>query len=288
VPLAHGNDGLGSIRIPAACCGLVGIKPGSGVVPVSIDGEPVWGGLSENGPLATTVHDAALGLSVMAGDPGLATLGDPGTLRIGLSVRQSQVGLSIDPQFVAVTKAVAAAFAELGHTVTPHTTSYPSWLGSCGARSWFSFAWESAKPLSRARLDRRTRRMATIGHALTALHADGARARDKWRSSAAEDFFGDIDVLLLPALSQPAPTAERWGERGVLPNSVASLRIAGLFGAWNIAGWPAMNIPASVDDRGLPVGVQLVARPGGERKLLELAAQLESARPWPRHAPEYR
>lgn len=95
-------------------------------------------------------------------------------------------------------------------------------------------------------------------------------------------------MLLLPALSQPAPVAKRWGDNGLLRNSLASTRTASLFGAWNIAGWPAMNVPAGVDDRGMPIGVQLVARPGGERLLLEIAAQLETARPWPRLAPNYR
>jgi amidase len=74
VPLAHGNDGLGSIRIPASCCGLVGVKPGRDVVPVSLDGAEQWFGLVENGPLTTTVQDAAIALSVMAADPALAAL----------------------------------------------------------------------------------------------------------------------------------------------------------------------------------------------------------------------
>ena len=288
VPLAHGNDGLGSIRIPAACCGLVGIKPGTGVVPVSLDGEPQWGGLVENGPLATTVEDAALGLSVMARDPKLAELGDPGPLRIGLSVRQAQVGLPIDPQFIAATQAVGVTLTELGHKVDEHTKHYPSWLGNAAVRSWYSFAWENAQPLDRSRLDRRTKQMASVGRLLETLHADGARGREKWRRSGAHDFFGDLDVLLLPSLSQPAPSSARWGERGVLSNSVTSLRVAGLYSPWNISGWPAMNVPAGVDSRGMPMGVQLVARPGRERLLLEVAAQLERARPWQRHAPEYR
>ncbi len=287
VPFAHGNDGLGSIRIPAACCGLVGIKPGTGVVPVSIDGKPVWDGLSENGPLATTVHDAALALSVMAGDADLAALDQPGTLRIGVSVRHAQVGLPVDPQFIAATEAVAAAFSDLGHTVTPHTTGYPAWLGSGAVRSWFSFASETAKPLDRSRLDRRTKQMAAIGGSLQVLHLGGAGSRAKWRSGAAENFFGSIDVLLLPALSQPPAAAVRWGLRGAVPNTLTSLKVAGLFAPWNIAGWPAMSIPAGVDTRGLPIGVQLVARPGNEHTLLNLAAQLEAARPWPRLAPGY-
>lgn len=288
VPLAHGNDGLGSIRIPAACCGLVGIKPGAGLVPVTLDGEPAWDGLVENGPLATTVRDAALGLAAMADDASLADLGDPGAVRVGVSVRPAQIGLPIDPRFVAATREVAVALADLGHQVAPHRKNYPAWLGAAALRSWYSFAYDTASVLDPARLDLRTRRMAAAGHVLSTLHSGGAGARAKWRGGAADTFFGEIDVLLLPALSQPAPVAKRWGDNGLLRNSLASTRTASLFGAWNIAGWPAMNVPAGVDDRGMPIGVQLVARPGGERLLLEIAAQLETARPWPRLAPNYR
>ena len=95
-------------------------------------------------------------------------------------------------------------------------------------------------------------------------------------------------MLLLPSLSQAAPKSARWGELNVLSNSLVSLRIAALYAPWNISGWPAMNVPAGVDTRGLPMGVQLVARPGRERLLLEVAAQLEEARPWERTAPDYR
>jgi len=287
VPLAHGNDGLGSIRIPAACCGLVGIKPGTGVVPSSLSGEPAWAGLSENGPLATTVLDAALALSVMADDASLVLLGDPGRVRVGVSVRAAQLGFPIDARFVAATRTISAALTELGHEVTPHTRRYPTWLGTAALRSWYAFAYEGARPLDSARLDLRTRRMAAAGHALGALHADGARARAKWRNGAADQFFGDVDVLLLPALSQPAPAAKRWGDHGAMRTTAVSTRTASLFGAWNIAGWPAMNVPAGTDDEGMPIGVQLVARRGGERLLLELAAQIETVRPWPRYAPAY-
>ena len=287
VPFAHGNDGLGSIRIPAACCGLVGIKPGTGLVPVSLDGEVAWDGLVENGPLATTVQDAALVLSVMADDAALAELGDPGSVRIGVSVRPAQVGFPIDPRFKAAVQTVSQTLAGLGHQVAPHTRGYPSWLGTAALRSWYSFARDSSAELDPVRLDRRTKRLAAAGRVLNALHADGARARAKWRGGAADNYFGEIDVLLLPSLSQPAPTSERWGDRGLLRNTLASTRTASLFGSWNIAGWPAMNVPAGVDDQGMPIGVQLVARPGGERLLLELAAQIEAARPWPRHAPAY-
>ncbi|HXJ66728.1 MAG TPA: amidase family protein, partial [Actinomycetota bacterium] len=105
VPVAHGNDGLGSIRIPAACCGLFGIKPGVGVVPSGV-GRTSWRGLAENGPLATTVDDAALVLSVMAGDPSIATVEPPANkLRIAVSTKVPLVGLKVEPEILGAVDA---------------------------------------------------------------------------------------------------------------------------------------------------------------------------------------
>jgi amidase len=300
VPIAHGNDGLGSIRIPACLCGLVGIKPGTGVVPAVLDedGSPSWYGLSENGPLATTVQDAALALSVMADDPRLADLdaaGPDGTalaekrVRIGVSVRSTQLGLPIDRQCAAAVTATGDLLGTLGHTVSPHTTRYPMWLGPAVLRTWYSCAHHDARALDSARLDRSTRQMAGIGRVLNAAHFGGAGARKRWREGGgAEAFFGDIDVLVLPAVTVPPPFARRYGERAAVRNTITSVMAAQLFGPWNIAGWPAMNVPAGVHDSGgWPIGVQLVARPGGERLLLGLAARIEAGRPWARHAPQY-
>ena len=296
VPVAHGNDGLGSIRIPASLCGLVGIKPGTGVVPplLNADGRPGWDGLAENGPLATTVGDAALALAVMAGDPKLTELEDvgaaagSGTVRIGVSVRSTQPGLPIDKRCVAAVNATGDLLATLGHKVSPHTARYPVWLGPGVLRTWYSFAHEDARALDLAKLDRSTRQMAGIGRALNAAHLGGTGVRQRWRGGAAEAFFGDADVLLLPSVPVPPPFAHRYGERAALRNTITSVLVGQLFGPWNIAGWPAMNVPAGVHDPGgWPLGVQLVARPGRERLLLALAAQIEEARPWARHAPEY-
>jgi amidase len=290
VPLAHGNDGLGSIRIPASCCGLVGIKPGRGVVPVSIDGTEQWFGLVENGPLATTVQDAATALSIMAADPSLAALGDSKTLRIGVTVRQVQAGYPIEQPCAQAAVSLVSVLTGLGHSVSRHTRRYPAWLGPSTVSTWYASAYTDAAELDRAKLGRAVRQMADLGRALKAAHTDGAKARAKWRGGAAEAFFGeDIDVLVLPALATAPPEARRWGEHGVLRASMVSTRAASLFGAWNVAGWPAMSIPAGTHPAtGTPLGVQLVARPGGELTLLELAAQIEKARPWHRHAPDYR
>jgi amidase len=290
VTFAHGNDGLGSIRIPASCCGLVGIKPGRGVVPVSLDGSEQWFGLVENGPLATTVQDAATALSVMADDPALGRLDEPKPLRIGISVQQIQVGYPIDRPCAQAAVSLFAVLTGLGHTVTRHTHRYPAWLGLSTLRTWYATASIDADELDQAELGHAVRQMTQAGRVLRRLHADGARGRERWRGGAAETFFGDdIDVLVLPALATAPPEARRWGEHSAARATFVSTRAASLFGPWNVAGWPAMSIPAGTHPAtGTPLGVQLVARPGGERTLLGLAAQLEKARPWQRHAPDYR
>jgi len=117
VPVAHGNDGMGSVRIPAACTGLVGIKPGRGVVPAEL-GETDWFGLSENGVLATTVGDAALLLSVMAGDPQMAQVRDiDRRLHVGLSMAPPVAGVAVDPGWAAAAERLAALMADDGHDV---------------------------------------------------------------------------------------------------------------------------------------------------------------------------
>lgn len=297
VPIAHGNDGLGSIRIPASFCGLVGIKPGTGVVPPLLgeDGRVGWYGLAENGPLATTVRDAALALSAMADNPKLAELDDAAsngpdskTVRVGVSVRPTQLGLPIDERCEAAVIETGDLLATFGHTVSRHTTRYPMWLGPAALRTWYSCAHEDARKLDATKLDRSTRQMAAIGRVLNAVHFGGGGARQRWRDGGAEAFFGDVDVLVLPAVPISPPFARRYGERAAVRNTITSVMVGQLLGPWNIAGWPAMNVPAGVHDPGgWPLGVQLVARPGGEQRLLALAAQLEAARPWARHAPEY-
>ncbi|MBS2963384.1 amidase [Actinocrinis puniceicyclus] len=291
VPIAHGNDGLGSIRIPASLCGLVGIKPGTGVVPAVLggDGRPGWYGLSENGPLATTVRDAALALGVMADDPQLARLDEAQGIRVALSVQPTQAGLPIGGESRAAVLDTGSLLSELGrgHLVSRHAARYPVWLGPAVLRTWYSCAHLDARALDRAKLDRSTRGMAAAGRALEAARLGGGGSRARWRDGAADRFFGDHDVLVLPSVPVRAPLARRYGERPAARNTVTGVMVGHLCGPWNVAGWPAMNVPAGIGASGLPVGVQLVARPGGERVLLSLAAQIEAARPWPRHAPEY-
>ena len=148
VPVAHGTDGLGSIRIPAACCGLVGIKPGRGTVPAQI-GRDSWGGMIENGALATTVADAALLLSVMADEPDLATISDPQPLRIGVSVSSPSFAIRLDRHWAAAAREAGSILASAGHFVEPTTIDYRRAPFAQFVR-WFANAAHDADPLDRA------------------------------------------------------------------------------------------------------------------------------------------
>ncbi|HSR26335.1 MAG TPA: amidase family protein, partial [Candidatus Eisenbacteria bacterium] len=283
VPVAHGNDGLGSIRIPAACCGLVGIKPGTGVVPCDL-GPTNWCGLAENGALATTVADAGLLLSVQAGRPELAEVAPVDRpLSVGLSVRPPVAGIPVDPAYREAAEGVAAALEKAGHHVVPAELAMPMSAALAVFARWFAGTLDDAENVERRLLERRTRVHARLGTLTRPLVRPGQRERLRARMRT---FFAPYDVLLTPALAQPPIAAERWGQRGWLANMVANSRYAPFQAAWNLAGYPAMTVPAGIHPTaGMPLAVQLVAPDGGEGLLLSLAAQVEELLPWPRTAP---
>ncbi|WP_214325230.1 amidase [Nonomuraea sediminis] len=313
VPIALGNDGMGSLRIPGACCGVLGLKPGPGLVPRPTED---WQGLAENGPLATTVEDLSVMLSVLAADPALAESWRTGTrvepeppmlrsvwadddqvweqapvqpaaelfdLRVAYAPRPLPPGLGVDMEFQSAVTAAAEALRVAGHTVVEHGR-LPAWLGPSTVATWLARASESAATYDRARLQRRTRSLARAGAVLRRLKLEGAKGRERWQDYGADQWFGDADVLITPTLAAPPPVAEGWGERGFLRNALGNVRYAPCTGPWNMCGWPAMTVPFATHSSGLPIGVQLVAPPGGEPHLLGLAAQLESSHPWQRHA----
>ncbi|MGI8667901.1 MAG: amidase [Jatrophihabitans sp.] len=289
VAVAHGNDGMGSIRIPAACTGLVGIKPGLGTVPAGL-GNGSWFEMAENGPLATNVADCALMLSVLAGRPELARLdaGDRPPLRIGVSVRAPLVGLPVDRDFVAAARDSAGLLAGAGHPVRAAELRYPTLAGPAALARWFAGTELDARLLAdRSRMDRRVARQARLGRAVLAAGGPRPGGRQAMRR-AAERYFADLDVLLTPALARPPLPAVAWSQRGWAANVLANVRYAPFAAPWNLIGWPAMAVPAGLNPDGLPLSVQLVARPGGEAMLLQVAGQLERLNPWPRLAPAYR
>lgn len=310
VPIALGNDGMGSLRIPAACCGVLAIKPGRGLIPPPVND---WRGLTENGPIAWSVADLSLMLSVLAADSGLAEAwrggvrteparpmlrsvwadddevwdpqplrprGDePFDLRIAYTPQPLPAGLPMDGEFQAAVRAAAETLRIAGHTVVEREHRLPPWLGPATIATWLARAAEAGAGLPRKRLERRSRALGRAGRALTRLTADGAKGRARWHDYGADQWFGDADVLITPTLAAVPPRADRWGDRGFLRNVLVNARYAPATGPWNMCGWPALTVPIATHSAGLPIGVQLIAPPGGEPQLLGLAAQLAAAHP---------
>ncbi|KRA28168.1 MULTISPECIES: amidase family protein [unclassified Nocardioides] len=282
VPVAHGNDGMGSIRIPAACCGLVGIKPGLGVVPADL-GNGSWFDMSENGPLATTVADAALVLSVMAATPDLAEVREPTTLRIALSTKVPMPFNPLHEDWRGAARSTAELLRTAGHSVTEADPVYGQTLAASEIARWTAGTELDAQWLQdRGRLAKRTRRHAAVGRMVLKAGFPTDKGRAAW-TSRAERLFADHDVLLTPALARYPKSSAAWSERGWLANTLSDARHAPFAAPWNLAGWPAIVVPAGMGSGSTPLAIQLVARPGGEGLLLGLAAQLEAIRPWRRH-----
>ncbi|WP_406176314.1 amidase [Streptomyces sp. NBC_00996] len=281
VPIALGNDGMGSLRIPAANCGLVTLKPGHGVVPAGI-GHGDWFGMSENGPLATTVEDAQLMFSVLA-DTEVVRPSETVTRKVALSVRSPLAGVSVSRAYTTAARAAAQLLAGAGHRVRPAEPPYPLWLSTTSLAHWTAGTAVDAEGLEPRRLTRRTRVHAAVGRRfLAGVRKSGRREQLRGRL---EPFFAEHDVLLTPALARRGPAATAWHERGWLRNLVANTNYSPMTPPWNLTGWPAMSVPFGTLPSGAPCAVQLVGRPGSESTLLEVAGQLEELRPWPRTAP---
>lgn len=288
VPIAHGTDGLGSIRIPAACCGLVGVKPGSGVVPCDL-GADDWFGLVEHGVFATTVADAAVGLDVLAGRRP-ETLVEPGRLRVAVSTRCPVPGIRLEAANRDAVSTAAKLLVSAGHDTAAADPAYPPGLSLRGLATWFAAAYREVADagLDPRALQPRTRRHAAVGE--WAWRRGYVRPDDRaaWRDRFLTFLSsGSFDVLLTPALAGTPPRADGWVDASWRSNVLTSLRYAPYAAPWNLAGLPALVVPVGVRPDGIPLSVQLVGAPGAERLLLAVAGQLEMATPWRRHAPGF-
>ncbi|MFF3463551.1 amidase [Streptomyces sp. NPDC001984] len=281
VPIALGNDGMGSLRIPAANCGLVTLKPGHGVVPAGI-GNGDWFGMAENGVLATTVEDLRLALSLLA-DTELVRRDEPAPLRIAVSLRSPLAGVTVTKPYTTAVREAAGLLAGAGHEVRRAEPPYPLSLSLTSLKHWTAGTAMDAEGLDSARLTRRTRVHAAIGRRFLHSVRTGSR-RDVLRTRLTL-FFTEHDILLTPALARRSPKAGPWHERGWLRNILANTNYSPMTPPWNLTGWPAMSVPFGTLPSGAPCAVQLAARPGAESALLSLAEQLESLHPWQRAAP---
>ncbi len=292
IPIAHGSDGGGSIRIPASCCGVVGLKPARGRVSSAPFGS--LEGLSTSGPITRTVEDAALLLDVLAGyEPGDPWWAPPpaqpfaeaattpsGRLRIAVTATPP-VETAVDPECVAALSATADLLTELGHDVQEAT---PPWIEPNLIDS-FVRVWQVGPALHPVEdlslLTDLNREL--VEAARTTSAADYGRTVQQLQSISRRivSFWNDVDIVVTPTLALP-PVPIGWQDEA--DGAFAKLRRNTAFTPFtaiaNLTGQPAMSLPLHWSAGGVPIGVQLIGPPAGEATLLALAAQIEIARPW--------
>ena len=280
VPAATASDGAGSIRIPAACCGLFGLKPQRGRVSTAPLRE-VWTGLSVYGFLTRTVADSALLYEVASGQPFVeAARAVPGKLRIALSVKiPPGVVARLDGEQRRATHDTAELLRSLGHEVVERDPSYGLMGRNVITRYLAGVHIEAQTMADRSRLERRTRGMVRMGAASRRLLRRAIAAQDS-DAARINTIFEDVDVVLTPTLTAAPLQIGRYEGCGALRTFNASAGFVAFNPVWNHVGNPAAAVPAGFDEAGLPLSVQFGARPGGEATLLSLAAQLEAGRPW--------
>jgi amidase len=287
VPAGHATDGLGSIRIPASSCGLVGLKPTHGLVPLGPDPDH-WQGLSHAGFLTRTTRDTALLLdAVVDPSPGFTeALDGPATLRIAASTKTISP-TKVDDRVRQVFLSALETIRGLGHTVVDRDPPYGAAVANANTVRYLSGVATDVSRLADPRAtEARTRTLARMGRILPGRALGWARRRGhRLRTEMAEQFFADIDVLVTPTVPMLPVRAGSVADRSLAATLGPMLPRAAYTSPWNACGLPALSAPVGITDDGLPVGVQLVGPPGSDGLLLRLAQQLETATGWATRRP---
>lgn len=297
LPIAHANDGGGSIRIPAAVCGLVGLKPTRGRLrdAVELDRLPV--NLVTQGVLTRTVRDTAYyfaeaeRLYARSDLPPVGMVVRPESRRLRIAVYTRAIAdLPVDPRVADAVLATAESLQALGHEVIEIPPPVDEDFGRDFLRYWalLSFAFYKAggrllgTEFDGSRTEILTRGLSDFFRQ-QALRVPGSIRRLKRVSVEPEAIYDDVDAVLSPVLSTPAPLLGEFGpEVPAREHIVRLLRYASFTARQNVTGSPAISLPLARTPEGLPIGVQLAAPRGEERRLLSLAYELEAAMPWPR------
>ncbi|OGL09608.1 MAG: hypothetical protein A3I14_11000 [Candidatus Rokubacteria bacterium RIFCSPLOWO2_02_FULL_73_56] len=309
LPMAHATDGGGSIRVPASCCGLFGLKPTRARNPMGPDVGEGWSGASVGHAITRSVRDSAALLDATSGPdvgdpywapppagPFLAEVGrDPGRLRVALATTPWN-GQAVDPECAEAAQAAAKLCAELGHRVEEARPEIDAEALGVATRTIVGANVRAQLEARAAALGREVRpddvERVTWARAVdgrTATAADYARSIVTVHRTgrAVARFFTAYDILLTPTMCRPPHplgVLDMMSEdqTGYLAALLASIGFTSLF---NSSGNPAMSVPLAWSTGGLPLGVQFVAAFGGEATLFRLAAQLEAARPWAARRP---
>jgi amidase len=309
VPVAHGNDGGGSIRIPAAACGLVGLKPSRGRISW---GPVLWeadAGLAVEGVLTRTVGDSAALLDVLAGTypgdpyaapaPGRAWRADPRPLRIGILEQGPADAWPTDPACEEAVRYCAATLEELGHAIedsAPQAISDGSF--AAGWLDWWAVTAAAAtiatiealvgSPVREGDVEPMTWALAERGRATSAVEFVQRRDELGALTRFAAAWWGEgFDLLLTPTVQAPAPVLGELMAGDPATLLQRQLQWFPLTPFANVSGQPAISVPVDTGTDAPPLGVQLIAGLGREDMLIRVAAQLERAMPWRGVAPAF-
>jgi amidase len=285
VPLALGADGGGSIRAPAAWCGLPGLFTTPGAVSMEPMG-PIWTGFVAQGGFARSIADTALLYDVLLTEPqGLAAAitEAPRPLRIAISSDRAAdkpipQGGKIDAPWQRAADLTATLLSQAGHAVEPARIKF----GNSGLKFTIRYLASAADEIDATdeptRIEKGSAFVARLGRPMRRLLPWALKVGAERK--LVEDSLKGFDLLLSPTMPCSAPpTGERDGKPSIVTVLKAAQRVSFL-NVWNLLGWPGVSVPAGLDAQGLPVAALLTGRPGSERLLLQVAAQLEQARPW--------
>jgi amidase len=300
VPVAQGSDGGGSIRIPASCCGLVGLKPTRG----RVSGFPMYGevtGLATAGTLARTVRDAAALLDVLAGrrvgDPAWAPTPsspfldacdrEPGRLRVARFAVPVIADTAVDPECLRAYDDASALLSTLGHDVEDIAVPMPREAVPIFETCWAVLTALSVVPPAQEPLLRPlTRWLSERGRAVSGPEFGLALGAMRRFAADCLTALAPYDAVLTPTLAvPPLPVGALRDDDDPAADFEAQKAFTPWTSAWNVTGMPAVSLPLHWTPDGLPVGVMLAARPAEEGLLLALSAQVEAAAPWAHHHP---
>jgi amidase len=300
VPLASASDGAGSIRIPAASCGVFGLKPTRGRIPLAPDDlvpdADHWNGMSVSGCVSRTVLDSAVYLDLTSGgsrESGAppspnrpfaeSAQSPPGELRIAWSTKPVR-GIApptISDEVIATVAETGELLRSLGHRVEQRDPDWGSVGNQFSARYLRGIHDDVALTPYPERLELRSRRLGQMGGLISDRMLERARGeameRDAeriWR------LFDEFDVLITPVMGGTALPVRKWEGRSALRILLGQVRFYPFTATWNHLGNPAASVPAGFGSDGMPLAVQLIGRYGDEATLLSLSAQLEAERPW--------
>jgi amidase len=292
VPVALGSDGGGSIRIPSAFCGLFGLKPQRGRVPLA-PLEDHWYGCTVLGGLGRTVLDVATFDDAISAAPnskperGRSLAGaarrEPQPLRIAVSVKPAIPGVKPSPETLAAVEQITVLLQSLGHAVETHELAHPQLLTTFTPR-WAAGIRDDALAYG-DNLERRTRHMATVGRWLGGRALRRSIERESAVARRLNAVFDMYDLVMTPVTAAPPPNAEISSGTGALRSFNQGSPYVCYTPTWNYVGQPAAAIPSGFDSDGLPRAIQLAGPPNSEATIVSVAAQIEAAAPWRHERP---